>query len=172
MFILANMGVWYNTHAQNHYRIDLKIALDWLQSMALLPSANNTVAFIETLPTHWDLSNGYYAEKKRKHVVNNNGHCCFEIVNKSFEADWRNSILHEFMRLYGATNYSRITIIPIAEPFREAHTMHSCSSTVSSKEWDCTHYCFFPTMMQYLWHTLSILSSMLCIGDQCKLISK
>ena len=170
IILIVNLGVWYNLPST--YSQDLNIILPWLDEVANRGSGDNSVLFVETAPSHWNTANGYYDSKRDNtrrrldNVVGSTPTCCYPIQNQSFEADWRNAMLHKEVERRAL---SRVSILPLAAALRQAHNMHTCAVNDNPRKWDCTHYCFWPTQMQPMWYVMATIVETTCVGSDCDL---
>jgi hypothetical protein len=194
LYLVANIGIWYNLPSQ--YRQDLSLFLEWLSTIANSPTKNNQLFFLETYPSHWNTPSGYYPQHSRGNKNNssedeyflqalhpsggapsaavtsaevalllNEGRCCYPIQNLSHVLNWRNSILYELI----SRSPSAISIIPAYDLLTNLHNMHKCDIRLPSQKWDCTHYCYSPTMFQYLWEVFQITATTNCFGNRCQI---
>ena len=164
MFIVANAGLWFNDRKQFSRSVDSM--LNWLSDVASTPGFRNVVYWHETMAQHWpnELKNGYFdlalgkihKEKmndtkwKEDPVLYQVPGCCVNIEDKREEVDWRNSVIKQRIKEMDIKN---VLIMPFADITKEVADMHVCSPHTTKQ--DCTHYCYWPLLWQYLWHSLA-----------------
>lgn len=175
--LVVNIGVWYNL--QHTYNQDLQEFLPWLENVASRGNGKSSAIFLETAPSHWNTANGYIASNKDNvrrlsvvdaaFVTSSFRTCCYAVRNLTFEADWRNYILHREVAQLGL---KRVSVLPLADSLRHAKDMHACPAAEDVRKWDCTHYCFWPTQLQYVWHTIAVVAATRCIGRNCDISTK
>lgn len=167
--MVGNIGIWYND--DRSYRKDIQQFLKFLNDLNQLKFRND-IFFLESFPSHWNSPSGYYPQKNTPQSFPSepfvlNGQCCFPITNSSLNLNWRNTILSEVI-LGG--EYS-LSIIPTYEILFHHEHMHKCDINIPTEKWDCTHYCFYPTMLQYLWTVFDVVTRTECHGHQCNLLN-
>jgi len=170
VFVLANVGLWYNDD-ELFDRIIPGI-LDWLVTVAEETKVKNIVTWHETMSQHWPntIGSGYfykpYAEAKETGwgdgSVDIEGMpiedfqvptCCTSITNTSSGTDWRNEMVRK--HLSEKSRGDKIYIVPFVEATRETPDMHVCHPRY---KYDCTHYCYWPLLWQILWSEIDRLS--------------
>ena len=174
--VVANTGIWYNN--ETVYEVEVAELLQWLHTEvgAIISSSNatsgkNLAIFLESFPQHIPTpkssrgvlgSKIYYSVAPSVKNINEaiNKSCCVPISNFSLKADWRNNIVHN---LITSGNYGSVSLLPIANAFKQAHNMHTCGT----EKVDCTHYCHWPLQLQFEWHILEKVVRLQCIGRQC-----
>jgi len=130
VFVLISGG------AHSNHRDIMKIgALRTLRLMHSISELNPNVVFMymETPATHFNTSNGYW-----KHAQTP----CVPILDPSPEADWRNYIVHQYIREYNLTSIRIVHLRKLTEPLYREHVLGNFK--------DCTHYCWTPMMYQYV----------------------
>lgn len=168
VFLIANIGVWYNN--PELYLKDLTVFLHFLDSITRSKSQSNFL-FLETFPSHWNTPSGYYPTRKnlpsmpRENLVLS-GRCCYPIINSSLTLNWRNSILSEIV---ASNNLSSLSVLPTYEILFHHEHMHRCDIRIPPEKWDCTHYCYSPTLFQYIWSIIEVVATTCCRGRQCKI---
>lgn len=177
--VVANIGVWYNQ--KNTYKKDLDEFIPWLDSVGKQVNKRNSAIFLESFPGHWDTDSSYSPstrDLRRTLVAADEAStnpssipaaakspiCCHRITNRSSAADWRNVMVAEKAQELGAT---AVSILPLAEAFRDAYNMHTCMPGYFDSKNDCTHYCFWPTALQFEWRALNAIAVSGCVGSQC-----
>jgi hypothetical protein len=181
--IAINAGVWYSS-PEDGYNAHLANVLPWLNrlikhystresSVEGLQSSLSAV-FFESYPQHWNTSTGHYVDYALSGFSNRSairsalpqppgpGHCCHPLLLRH---DWRNIRLHQLVRELHATH---ISVLPVAEAMEDAYMMHSCHMGKTLKN-DCTHYCFWPLLMQYQWEALALVAASGCVGSKCRM---
>lgn len=168
LFIVANMGLWYNDRVKLENSVDM--VLDWLLEVSQVAYPKNYVFWHETMSQHWPNTNdnGYFDKelgilhKKKfdqiKNAVDDRSFhvpgCCVAIKNNSIEADWRN---HVFNRRLSSEKYrNAIRLIRFAKLTEDVADMHVCSQGTHKQ--DCTHYCYWPLLWQYFWSKIEFYS--------------
>jgi hypothetical protein len=163
VFIVANMGLWYND--PQYLEETIVPVLDWLNTVASNKAFNNLIFWQETMSQHWpnnygsgyfDKDLGFYHKRRVLDKLDENSDpmqfhvpgCCSVISNKSAELDWRNNIVKQKL-----LNYPLIRLLPFADVTKEMADMHLCSP--KSPKQDCTQYCYWPLLWQLFWHQLN-----------------
>jgi hypothetical protein len=179
VLVVANIGVWYNQ--KTTYAKDMDEFIPWLDSIGNQVNKRNAAIFLESFPGHWDSSSGYHlssrdlrrslfpsrSDESNAPIVNVSSStpiCCHRISDRSSAADWRNAMAADKVRQHNAT---AVSILPLAEAFRDAHNMHNCMPGYFDSKNDCTHYCFWPTALQFEWRVLRTIAVSGCVGSQC-----
>jgi hypothetical protein len=124
--------------------------------------------------------------------IQQTNHCCYPIRDNSGGLNWRTNILNEYLdeveelkdlqsgsetvikdakksNNLERMKYEAISVIPTRDLLKDAHFMHKCDSSLPFQKWDCTHYCYFPTMFQAMWATFETIIRTGCVGRECQI---
>jgi len=146
MILVINIGVHFNTQADkkhrylnspSHFNTTIHHVLPILHSHVVASQGRLLVIWLETLPQHYNTSNGYYGGTQT---------ACVPIREREREKDWRNYMVYRTVR---DLNLFHIHILPLRDIFVPLFAEH-----VSGDYIDCTHYCWSPMLHQFLFFQL------------------
>lgn len=128
---------------QHDIRMDF---LPFMESIANHDNKKSNVVFLESVVQHWSTSAGDYS----KNVKNQNGPSCKPPLNYTLSenGDWRNYIVPQQL---ATLKSEHMTLLPVAEALIGGVNYHMSAS-------DCTHICFFPSLFQFEWHALKLIT--------------
>ena len=176
IILIANIGLWYNN--RSIFNIEIIEVLNYLYSIKLNKTKQNTVFWRETTSQHFDqTTNGYFRTgpryKLHRHCIPNGNYRWQPRDGPDMKVDWRNEDVHRIFQRY---NFSiTIPIIPMAAFTKPLHSLHvtrprsynggiytdinishlNYFNKLPPIDADCTHYCWTPILWQETWMSIS-----------------
>ncbi len=119
--------------------------------------------------------------------IQQTNHCCYPLRAPSPSSlNWKTTILNEYLDEQSSKKskhnksrikekkplrrkYEAISVVPTYNLLKDTHFMHKCNPLFPFQKWDCTHYCYFPTMFQAMWVTFETIIRTGCVGRECQI---
>jgi len=143
VLLVLNTGVHFNLHGDTKhlhmnsaanlstYLEKILPAVNYLSETTALPKRFH-VAWLETMPQHFDSSNGYFLKPSK----------CVPLRDQMGYGDWRNRAVREIINQW---NLTHIHVLNVWELLKPLHREHFKGDFI-----DCTHYCWTPMLWQPL----------------------